>query len=124
MQWKRKLNKCDLVLTSQAQNNQWYVDSGCSKHMTGEWSNFVTFDEKKYGNVTFGNDRVGKIKEKCIVRLNNGRREAQDVLFMDDLKENLLNVSQICDKGCEVLFRAQDCEVRSITIGKTLVKGV
>ena len=34
MKCKRKLNKCDLVLIAQDQKNQWYVDSGCSKHMT------------------------------------------------------------------------------------------
>ena len=79
---------------------------------------------KKYGNVTFGNDRAGKIKRKGTVSLNNGRGEAQDVLFVDGLKANLLSVSQMCDKGCEVLFRAQYCKVRSITTGKTLAKGV
>ena len=36
----------------------------------------------------------------------------------------MLSVSEICDKGCKFLFRAQDCEVRSITTGKTLIKGV
>ena len=30
----------------------------------------------------------------------------------------------MCDKGCEVLFRAQDCVVKSSTTGKTLLKGV
>ena len=48
----------------------------------------------------------------------------KNVLFVDGLKENLLSVSQMCDKGCEVLFRAQDCEVRSSTTRKTLLKGV
>ena len=43
---------------------------------------------------------------------------------MDGLKENLLSVSQMCDKGCEVIFRAQDCEVISSTTGKTVIKGV
>ena len=43
---------------------------------------------------------------------------------MDGLKANLLSVNQMCDKGYEILFRAQDCEVRSSTTGKTLIKGV
>ena len=30
----------------------------------------------------------------------------------------------MCDKGREVIFRAQDCEVRSSTTGKTLTKGI
>ena len=74
--------------------------------MTGDKSKFITFDEKKSGNVTFRNDKSGKIKGKGSVSLDNGRGRAQDVLFVDGLKENLLSVSQMCDKGCEVLFRA------------------
>ena len=123
MQWLNNINKCDIVLYAQDQNSQWYVDSGCSRHMTGDISKCVTLDEKKTGNVTFGNDKVGRIKGKWTVILNNGRGKAQDVLFTDGLKHNLLSVSQICDKGCEVLFRDQYCELRSITTGKNLVKG-
>ena len=94
------------------------------KDMTGDRSKFITFDDKKSGNVTFGNDKAGKIKGRGSVGLENGRGKAQDVLFVDGLKANLLNVSQMCDKGCEVLFRAKDCEVRSSTTRKTLIKGV
>lgn len=30
----------------------------------------------------------------------------------------------MCDKGCDVLFRAQDCEIKSTSTGKLLAKGV
>jgi hypothetical protein len=30
--------------------------------------------------------------------LSNGKGKAQDVLFVDGLKHNLLSVSQVCDK--------------------------
>ena len=74
--------------------------------MIGDKSNFITLDEKKSGNVTFGNDKSGKIKGKGSVNIDNGRGKAQEALFVDGLKENLLSVNQMCDKGCEVLFRA------------------
>jgi hypothetical protein len=33
--WKKKEDdKCGLVLSAQRQKNPWYIDSGCSKHMT------------------------------------------------------------------------------------------
>ena len=32
----------------------WYLDSGCSRHMTGDQSLFKVFKSKKGGNVTFG----------------------------------------------------------------------
>ena len=61
--------------------------------MTGDRSKFVTFDEKKSGNGTFGNDKARKIKGKGSVSLDNGRGKAQDVLSVDGLKANLLSVS-------------------------------
>ena len=84
-QWKKKVNKCDLALTAQDLKSQWYLDSGCSKHMTGDRRKFITFDENKIGNVTFGNDKSGKIKGKGSVSLDNGRGKAQDVQFVDGL---------------------------------------
>jgi len=32
----------------------WYLDSGCSRHMTGNYTLFKEFESKKCGNVTFG----------------------------------------------------------------------
>ena len=32
----------------------WYLDGGCSRHMTGVQSLFKVFKSKKGGNVTFG----------------------------------------------------------------------
>jgi hypothetical protein len=64
--------------------------------------------------VTFGNDEPGKIKGKGIVSLSNGKGKAQDVLLVDEMKHNFLSVSQMCDKGCEVLFTSKYCKIKSI----------
>nr|GEU66549.1 hypothetical protein [Tanacetum cinerariifolium] len=39
----------------------WYLDSGCSKHMTGDRSQLINFVQKFFGMVKFGNDHVAKI---------------------------------------------------------------
>ena len=71
--WKKKENdKCGLVLSAQRQKNPWYIDNGCSKHMTGDKGNFLSLSESKSGNITFGNDALGKIKGKGMVILSNG----------------------------------------------------
>nr|GEV78371.1 hypothetical protein [Tanacetum cinerariifolium] len=58
----------------------WYLDSGCSKHMTGDRSQLINFVKKFLGTVKFGNDHVTKIMgygeykignvtiSKCLVR--------------------------------------------------------
>nr|GEV75566.1 hypothetical protein [Tanacetum cinerariifolium] len=39
----------------------WYLDSGCSTHMTGDPSQLINFVQKFLGTVKFGNDHVAKI---------------------------------------------------------------
>jgi hypothetical protein len=39
-----------------------------------------------------------------MVSLNNGKWKAQDVLFVEGLKHNLMSVSHVCDRGCEVVL--------------------
>nr|GEW63396.1 retrovirus-related Pol polyprotein from transposon TNT 1-94 [Tanacetum cinerariifolium] len=39
----------------------WYLDSACSKHMTGDRSQLINFVQKFLGTVKFGNDHVAKI---------------------------------------------------------------
>nr|GFA54041.1 integrase, catalytic region, zinc finger, CCHC-type, peptidase aspartic, catalytic [Tanacetum cinerariifolium] len=39
----------------------WYLDSGCSKHMTGDLSQLTNFVNKFLGTVKFSNDHVAKI---------------------------------------------------------------
>jgi hypothetical protein len=52
--WKKNEdNKCGLVLSAQRKNNPWYIDSGCSSHMTGGKSKFLLLKENKSGSVTF-----------------------------------------------------------------------
>ena len=37
--WKKKelqTERCGIALYAEGQENQWYIDSGCPKHMTGD----------------------------------------------------------------------------------------
>jgi hypothetical protein len=123
--WKKKeSDKCGLVLSAQRQMKPWYIDSGCSKHMTGDKGKFLYLSERKSGNVTFGNDAPGKIKGKGMVSLSNGKGKAQDVLLVDGMKHNLLSVSQMCDRGCEVVFMSNDCKIKSANLGQVVAKGI
>jgi hypothetical protein len=123
--WKKKeSDKCGLVLSAQRKMNPWYIDSGCSKHMMGDKGKFLSLSESKSGNITFGNDAPGKIKGKGMVSLSNGKGKAQDVLLVDGLKHNLLSVSQMCDRGCEVVFTSKDCKIKSVNSGQVVAKGI
>jgi hypothetical protein len=59
-----------------------------------------------------------------MVILNNGKGKVQDVLFVDSLEHNIISVSQVCDRGCEVVFTSKDCRIKSMNSGQLVAKGI
>jgi hypothetical protein len=92
--------------------------------MTGDKGKFLSLSESKSRNITFGNDALGKIKGKGMVNLSNGKGKSQDVLLVDGMKHNLLSVSQMCDRGCEVVFMSKECRIKSANSGQVVAKGI
>jgi hypothetical protein len=92
--------------------------------MTRDKDKFLYISKSKTGNVTFGNDELGKIQGKGMLILSNGKGKVQDVLLVDGLKNNLLRVSQMCDRGCEVVFTSKDCKIKSVNSGQVVAKGI
>ncbi|KAD5318304.1 hypothetical protein E3N88_18250 [Mikania micrantha] len=69
------------VAPTAALNSSWIVDSGASRHMTGEGI------------------------------LSNGQVSFDKVRYVKQLENNLLSVSQICDKQYKVLFDDSKCYI-------------
>ena len=79
--------------------------------MTWNINNFATLSRyHKGGIVTFGDDSKGKI-----VGIGNNKIGSspliEDVILINGLKHNLLNISQLCDKGLRVIFEDSTCDV-------------
>nr|GEW31372.1 hypothetical protein [Tanacetum cinerariifolium] len=88
------------------------INSGCSRHMTGNMSYLSDFEELNGGYVAFGgNPKGGKISRKGKIR--TGKLDFDDVYFVKELKFNLFSVSQMCDKKNSVLFTDIECLVLS-----------
>lgn len=91
-------------------SNKWYIDSGCSQHMTGERDLFLDLTHKDGGFVTFGDNAKGKVVGIGMVGKPH-LTTIKNVLLVDGLKHNLLSISQFCDDGYEVIFRQKYCLV-------------
>nr|GEU97754.1 hypothetical protein [Tanacetum cinerariifolium] len=88
------------------------IDSGCSRHMTGNMSYLSNFEELNGRYVAFGrNPKGGKISGKGKIRI--GTLGFDDVYFVKELKFNLFSVSQMCDKKNSVLFTDTECLILS-----------
>jgi len=82
----------------QAGDELWYLDSGCSRHASGNESLFTEIKRKKHENVTFGNNRVGKVIGIRKIG-KNPSKFFDNVYLVEGLKFNHLSISQLCDKG-------------------------
>ncbi|GJY79623.1 retrovirus-related pol polyprotein from transposon TNT 1-94 [Tanacetum coccineum] len=96
------------------------VDSGCTKHMTGNISILCNFVEKYLGTVRFGNDQFAPILGYG--DLVQGNITINRVYYVEGLNHNLFSVGQFCDADLEVAFRKSTCFVRDLQ-GNDLLTG-
>ncbi|GJY72880.1 integrase, catalytic region, zinc finger, CCHC-type containing protein [Tanacetum coccineum] len=96
------------------------VDSGCSKHMTGNLKLLTNFVEKFLGTVKFGNDQIAPILGYG--DLVQGTITIKRVYYVEGLNHNLFSVGQFCDADLEVAFRKSTCYIRDLK-GNDLLTG-
>ncbi|KAJ9544789.1 hypothetical protein OSB04_024496 [Centaurea solstitialis] len=92
----------------------WYLDSGCSKHMTGRKEILHNFKPKFCGSVQFGNEQYAPIvgygdviQDKVTIK---------KVSLVEGLGHNLFSIGQFCDKDLEVGFKKRRCVVKTEAI--------
>nr|GEY92983.1 hypothetical protein [Tanacetum cinerariifolium] len=90
----------------------WYLDSGCSKHITEDRSQLTNFVNKFLGTVKFGNDHVANIMGYGDYQIGNVT--ISRVYFVEGLGHNLFSVGQFCDSDLEVAFRQHNCFIRKL----------
>ncbi|KAL8088633.1 hypothetical protein AgCh_038420 [Apium graveolens] len=97
------------------------LDSGCSGHMTGNKALLSDFVEKAGPSVSYGDGNIGKTLGYG--NINLGNVIIKEVALVSGLKQNLLSISQICDRVYHVDFFEEHCEVVSKSKGKVVLKG-
>lgn len=53
-----------------------------------------------------------------------GKEKSQYIIFLDALKHKLMSVIQMCDKGYDVTFVSQYCEIKSMNMVKIVSKAM
>ncbi|KAK2359506.1 putative mitochondrial protein [Trifolium repens] len=99
----------DEVCTQRRKESSWYLDSGCSRHMTGDKLLFHTLNQQEGGTVGFGGNQKGRIIG--IGTVGNSSLSISNVWLVDGLHHNLLSISQLCDSNYDVMFNKDSCTV-------------
>nr|GMD95646.1 Retrovirus-related Pol polyprotein from transposon TNT 1-94 [Ipomoea batatas] len=91
----------------------WFLDSGCSNHMCGKKEYFTDFDESFVDKVKLGNNTSLAVTGKGNVRfLVDGMvQRITGVFYVPELKNNLLSIGQLQEKGLAILFQHDRCKV-------------
>ncbi|XP_050113860.1 uncharacterized protein LOC126592156 [Malus sylvestris] len=87
-------------------NDVWYIDSGCSNHMTSKEDLLVDIDINVKAKVQVGTgvlvDVVGK--GTLVIETMKDKKYIREVMRVPSLAENLLSVGQMTEHGYFLLF--------------------
>ncbi|XP_075499941.1 uncharacterized protein LOC142538514 [Primulina tabacum] len=115
------------MVHSNTDNNSsgvWFVDSGCSNHMTDTKSMFKELDETQKVKVQLGNGKDVQVEWKGTIGIEttNGKiKLLRNIQFVPDLGYNLLSVGQLMSCGYSISFDNGECVIKEKNSGNTLI---
>ncbi|KAF2318983.1 hypothetical protein GH714_012165 [Hevea brasiliensis] len=130
--WKNEANYAELdeedelllmayvELHEAKRSDAWFLDSGCSNHMCGNKSMFSSLDTTFTHSVKLGNNTRMKVSGKGTVKLilQGNCYTIGEVYWAPELKNNLMSVGQLQEKGVAVLFKNGVCSIYHPQKGK------
>ncbi|GJZ01582.1 retrovirus-related pol polyprotein from transposon TNT 1-94 [Tanacetum coccineum] len=120
--WMPKIRKDD-ESTNLYNTLLFIVDSGCTKHMTGNLSVFVAVILWRNFWVLFVLEMISLLPILGCGRSEfKGNVTIKRVYYVEGLNHNLFSVGQFCDADLEVAFRKSTCFVRDLQ-GNNLLTG-
>ncbi|XP_050908772.1 uncharacterized protein LOC127122490 [Lathyrus oleraceus] len=85
--------------------DEWYLDSGCSTHMTGRRDWCVQINQATKSKVKFADDTTLSaegVGDVLIGKRNDGHSRIKDVLYIPGIKCNLLSIDQLLERGYKI----------------------
>ena len=94
-------------------NDVWFLDSGCSNHMCGDARMFSELDESFRQQVKLENNSKITVKGRGNVRLqlNGFNYVLKAVFYVSELKNNLLSIGQLQEKGLAIMIHDGLCKI-------------
>ncbi|KAJ9544193.1 LOW QUALITY PROTEIN: hypothetical protein OSB04_023900 [Centaurea solstitialis] len=92
-------------------SHKWYLNSGCSKHMTGRKEILSNYKEEYGGSVKFDNNELAPVVGQGDIVCKD--ITIKNVAHVVGLNHNLFSIGKFCDKDLEVNFKKRRCVVRT-----------
>lgn len=88
----------------------WYLDNGCSHHITSNRLNFETLDEGFSSHIELGDNKRVEIKGRgdVVIHSNKGnKKHIHDVFYSPSIGQNLLSVGQLMRRRYTLIFNEE-----------------
>ena len=102
----------------ESDDQEWWLDSGATSHMSGEESDFTTLSDDKPGSVSLADKSEITSKGKGDIRASIFSGEdgevpilLKDVLYVPGLKRRLLSISSFTEADATVIFQGSLCTI-------------
>nr|XP_004502196.1 uncharacterized protein LOC101504822 [Cicer arietinum] len=92
----------------------WFLDTGCSNHMTSHKEWLVDIDKSIRSKIRFADDRTLEVEgvgNMVIKRRNEKTVMIDNVLYVPGMKSNLLSIGQLIQKGFQVIMKNDALEM-------------
>lgn len=121
--WNKEANYAEmeeteelLLMASEEESKKeevWFLDSGCSNHMCGERSAFSELDDTFKHVVKLRNNMKMDVSGKGNVRIcvNGVAHVITGVYYIPELKNNLLSLGQLQERGLTILIQSGTCKI-------------
>ncbi|XP_022019806.1 uncharacterized protein LOC110919866 [Helianthus annuus] len=95
-------------------DDYWYLDSGCSNHMTGNRDLFINLDESLKKEVRTGDDKKLEVlgSGEVMITIQGRSKKILNVFYVKGLRHNLLSVGQLIKRGYTVKFQKDKCIIK------------
>ncbi|KAI5438107.1 hypothetical protein KIW84_024012 [Lathyrus oleraceus] len=115
-----------VIMQGATRDEVWFLDSGCSNHMSGYRKWFIELDQSFRHNVKLGNDSKLVVMGKGKIRMKiDGRvMVITEVFYIPDLKSNLLSIGQLQERNLSILIKNGCCSIYHDVRGCKLTKDV
>ena len=124
-------NQGNMLLTfnvaQEKQEDVWFLDLGCSNHMTGNIAMFSNIDESVKSEVITGTHSKVSIMGKGRLKILTKKGEKKfvpDVYYVLSLKCNLISIGKLLNKGYNVFFKNDVCTIMDIPPSRQVIEKV
>eukprot|EP01018_Ginkgo_biloba_P008407 Gb_25819 [translate_table: standard] len=102
------------TIAQEGSKEVWFLDNGCSNHMSGNKDMFASIDESVESEVKLGDNTKAIAMGKGSINIKTKQGEKKhipDVYYVPNLKHNLISIGQLGQKGYRVYFEDSECVI-------------